>query len=52
MVLGERDHMENDTLTLMLLMKDGLSPEWNNAIMKYLKLWSDGLKRPASGTFV
>jgi len=52
MVLGERDDMENDTLTLVLLLKDGFGDNWNKAIVKYIKLWSDTLKRPASGTFV
>ena len=36
--LGERDDLENDTLTLVLLMRDGLNIEWNSAIMKYLKI--------------
>jgi hypothetical protein len=52
MVLGERDDMENDTLTMNLLLRDDLTPHWNTSIVKYIKLWSDGLKRPSSGTFV
>lgn len=47
MNLGEREDLENDTLILALLIN-----QEHKEIVKYLKMWCDGIKRPASGTFV
>ncbi|CAD8102039.1 unnamed protein product [Paramecium primaurelia] len=45
--LGERDDLETDSLVVgALIDEDKL-----NDIVKYIKLWADGIKRPASGTF-
>lgn len=46
--LGEREDFETDTLVLATLIED----DKLDAIVKYIKLWADGIKRPASGTFV
>ncbi|CAD8072288.1 unnamed protein product [Paramecium sonneborni] len=45
--LGEREDLETDTLVIGALIED----DKLNDIVKYLKLWADGIKRPASGTF-
>ncbi|CAD8066387.1 unnamed protein product [Paramecium sonneborni] len=45
--LGERDDLETDTLVVGALIEDDKLSD----IVKYLKLWADGIKRPASGTF-
>ena len=46
--LGERDDLETDTLVLATLIEEDKYAD----IVKYIKLWADGIKRPASGTFV
>ena len=59
MILGERDDLENDTLVLNILLQNNMeynmkyiSDKMLSAVLKHIQMWSDGIKRPASGTFV
>ncbi|CAD8173791.1 unnamed protein product [Paramecium pentaurelia] len=45
--LGQRDDLETDSLGVGALIDDNKLHD----IVKYLKLWADGIKRPANETF-